>query len=293
LDPYRVNLPYFGCIVGRYANRISNARFVLDGREYLLAKNEGENCLHGGRKGFNQVLWKAEMVTEVSEVGVKFRYLSGDGEEGFPGNLEVVVAYVLTNDNAFRIDYTAVTDEPTVVNLTHHGYWNLAGESSGGILGHELLLNAEAFLTVDERMIPDGSMRPVAGTPMDFRRPVAIGARIGEDFAQLKHAGGYDHTWVLERVGEGHPSPAAVVSEPASGRTMEVFTTEPGIHFYSGNFLDGSITGKTGRPYERQNGFCLETQHFPDSPNREDFPSVILRPGATYRSTTIHVFSWK
>ena len=291
LQDYINNSPYFGCIVGRYGNRIGNARFNLGGEEYTLNKNDGENSLHGGIKGFDKVLWDAEPVIGEGYQSLKLTYLSKDGEEGFPGNLSVMVTYTLKDDNSFIIDYSATTDRPTIVNLTNHTYWNLSGEGSGDILKHELMLNADSFTPVDQGLIPTGEIRSVKNTPMDFTKPTAIGERIDADDEQLKFGKGYDHNWVLNSNESDELKLAATVYEPITGRFMEILTTEPGIQFYTGNFLDGSLTGKSGRAYEFRNGFCLETQHFPDSPNKSEFPSVALSPDETYKTTTIHKFS--
>jgi len=290
LSQYLAGSPYFGAIVGRYGNRIANGRFTLDGIEYELATNNGPNHLHGGLKGFDKVVWDGEPYAEQDEVGVRLSYISVDGEEGYPGNLTVNITYALTNANELRIHYVLEADQTTVANVTHHGYFNLAGHASGDILGHELMLAANRFTPVDEGLIPTGELREVEGTPMDFRTPHAIGERIDVDDEQIRFGGGYDHNWVLN--GEaGTIRLAAHVYEPTSGRVMEVLTTEPGIQFYSGNFLDGSNVGKGGVPYEYRNGFCLETQHFPDSPNHPEFPSTVLRSGERYESTTIFRFS--
>jgi len=278
--------PYFGATVGRYANRLAKGRFILNGKEYHLATNDGPNHLHGGLNGFDRVLWKGEPFKEEQALGVKFSYLSPDGEEGYPGNLEVVVTYRLTEDNELRINYEAKTDQPTIVNLTHHSYFNLAGEGQGSILDHELLINADYFTPVDSELIPTGEISPVKGTPFDFTTPKPIGAEIDQV------PGGYDHNFVL-RQGESSLRLAAQLYEPKSGRLMEIFTTEPGLQFYSGNFLNGSIKGKSGRAYQKHYGLCLETQHFPDSPNRPNFPSTELRPGEEYASVTVHRFAVK
>jgi len=290
LDGYLKATPYFGAIVGRYGNRIAKGRFTLDGKEYQLALNNRSNHLHGGLKGFDKVVWKAEPVKTPDAVGVKLTYLSKNGEEGYPGNLEATVTYWLTDSNALRIDYEATTDMATPVNLTHHGYWSLAGQGEGEVLGHELMLNADHFTPVDSTLIPTGEIRAVRGTPMDFTKPTPIGARIDQDDEQLRFGRGYDHNWVLNGKGDGLSLAASVV-EPTTGRVMEVWTTEPGVQFYGGNFLNGTITGKDGKVYKHRYGFCLETQHYPDSPNKPQFPSTILRPRETYAQTTEYRFS--
>jgi aldose 1-epimerase len=288
LDCYLANDPYFGSIVGRYGNRIGKGRFVLKGKEFTLPKNDGENTLHGGIKNFSRVVWKAREAKSHDGVALSLSYLSKDGEEGFPGNLSVTVLYTLTDKNELRIDYTATTDKTTVVNLTNHSYFNLAG--AGNILNHEIMINAGRFTPVDSGLIPTGELRSVKGTPMDFTTPTAIGARVDGPYEQLVVGRGYDHNWVLDS-GGGKLALAARVYEPVTGRVLEVYTTEPGMQFYSGNFLDGSITGKGGQVYQKRSGFCLETQHFPDSPNKPGFPTTELEPGRTYKTTTIYKFS--
>jgi aldose 1-epimerase len=290
VDQYLDNPPYFGAIVGRYANRIANGTFTLDGTKYTLAKNNGQNTLHGGLIGFNKVLWDANPFKNEKGAGVAFSRTSKDGEEGFPGNLKVKVSYTLTDENQLIAEYEAVTDKATPINLSQHSYFNLAGEGNGDILRHELMLNADRFTPVDSSLIPTGELRPVKGTPMDFTKPSAIGARINDNYEQLQLGRGYDHNFVINRKDESLTL-AARVREPNSGRVMEVFTTQPAVQLYTSNFLDGSIVGKHGHAYQKHAALCLETQHFPDSPNHPDFPSTILRPGETFRSETIYKFS--
>lgn len=285
LDGYLKASPYFGATVGRYGNRIARGRFTLDGNTHTLAANNGQNHLHGGVRGFDKILWKGEPVQDSSGVGVRFTTLSPDGDEGYPGNLDVAVTYVLTAGGELIISYEAKTDKPTVVNLTHHSYFNLTG-GRRDVLGHALELAADRYTPVDAELIPTGLLAPVEDTPMDFRASASIGSRIAAV------PGGYDHNYVLNSEGKTLAS-AARVFEPESGRVMEIRTVEPGLQFYSGNFLDGSIAGKAGRVYGKHWGFCLETQHFPDSPNRPEFPSTVLRPGETYRTMTVFKFSAK
>jgi aldose 1-epimerase len=290
LDPYFTNDPHFGSIIGRYANRIANGKFSLDGAEYTLPKNNGPNTLHGGIKGFDKVLWQAEPSESKDRVALVLRYTSGNGEEGFPGSLKTKVTYTLTDSDELAIDYEATTDKATPVNLTSHGYFDLAGQGTGDVLAHELLINADRFTPVDKNLIPTGELRPVQGTPLDFTKATAIGARINDNYEQLVLARGYDHNFVINRKGSGLEL-AARVHEPSTGRVLEIYTTEPGVQFYSANFLDGTLTGKQGRVYKQHYAFCLETQHFPDSPNHPSFPSTILRPGQTYTSRTVYKFS--
>ena len=290
LAEYLADTPYFGAIVGRYGNRIGGATFTLDSVAYPLAANDGPNSLHGGLKGFDKVLWRARAVEGDGSDAVELEYLSADGEEGYPGNLSVKVVYTWTDANELRIDYTAGTDRRTVVNLTNHSYFNLAGAGSGDNLAHEMQILAERFTPVDATLIPTGELRSVRGTPMDFTQPVAIGERIGDDDEQLALGGGYDHNWVLDGA-DGSLALAARVHEPTTGRVLEVLTTEPGVQFYAGNFLDGHHVGKGGRPYVYRGALCLETQHFPDSPNHPEFPSTVLPAGETYRQSTVYRLS--
>ncbi len=283
LEEWITNACYFGATVGRYANRIAGGRFSLDGREYALAVNEGVNHLHGGERGFDKVPWESKTFESPDARGVRFTYTSPDGEEGYPGTLDVSVTYTLTDTGVLKIAYEARTDTATVVNLTHHTYWNLATPSSGSILDHELQINASRYLPVDAAAIPTGTVAPVDGTPMDFRTPAAIGERI--DAVD----GGYDHNWCLDAPGDGHLHPAATLRHPGSGRIMEVETTEPGIQFYAGNFLGGE-RGKGGISYPRRSGLCLETQKWPDAPNHPAFPSATLGPGETYTHTCVYRF---
>jgi aldose 1-epimerase len=286
-DGYVRGKDFLGCLVGRYANRIAKGEFTLDGKKHTLAKNNGPNALHGGPGGFHSRLWTARVVSAPDGEALELTYVSRDGEEGYPGTMTAKVVYSLRADGGLVIDYSATTDAPTIVNLTNHAYFNLAGEGEGTILGHELQLESDRFTPVDATLIPTGEMKPVEGTPFDFRKATAIGARIDAADEQLKRGLGYDHNFVL-RGKSGELRQVARVVEPKSGRALEVLTTEPGIQFYSGNFLDGSITGKSGKPYVKRGGFCLETQHYPDSPNRPEWPSVVLRPGQTYRHTTVY-----
>ena len=289
LAGYLAKNPFFGALVGRYANRIGNAKFTLDGKEYPLAKNDGPNSLHGGLKGFDKVVWQGLSFEKGEEVGVVLKYTSADGEEGYPGTLHATVTYTLNDQNEFSIDYQATTDKATPINLTNHTYFNLTGEGSGTILGEELMLDADHFTPVDSTLIPTGKIASVKGTPLDFTKPTAIGARINDPNEQMVFGGGYDHNFVINRQGPGLAL-AARVYDPTSGRVLEVDTTEPGVQFYTGNFLDG-IHGRHGHIYNKRDAFCLETQHYPDSPNKSNFPSTILHPGQTYHSTTVWKFS--
>jgi aldose 1-epimerase len=288
LDDYLKEHPYFGALVGRYANRIAHGRFTLEGKQYTLAVNNGPNALHGGIKGFDKVVWEPKVLSTPAGPALELRYVSKDGEEGYPGNLAVTARYTLTEDNALRLDCTAMTDKDTVVNLTQHSYFNLAG--TGDVLNHEVQIAAETFTPVDASLIPTGELRPVAGTPLDFRAPAKIGARINQDDEQLKFGKGYDHNFVIAKP-KGNLAVIARVTEPTTGRVLEALSTEPGLQFYTGNMLNGKLTGKGGWVYQPRNGFCLEPGHYPNSPNEPAFPSVVLKPGQTYQNTIIYRFS--
>jgi len=287
LDGYLALNPYFGALVGRYGNRIAKAAFTLDGVTYSLAANNGPNALHGGVKGFDKAVWQVTRTHAASAPALEVNYLSQDGEEGYPGNLRVKAVYSLTADLGLRLDFAATTDKTTIVNLTQHTYFNLAGK--GNVLGHQVQIDADRFTPVDSALIPTGELRPVAGTPLDFRRPTAIGARIEQDDEQLQRGHGYDHNFVLNH-SKGNLDVIARVNEPGTGRVLEVLTTEPGVQFYTGNHLDGTIKGKSGQVYHKRAGFCLEAQHFPDSPNHPQFPTVTLHAGAVYRNTIVFRF---
>jgi len=281
--------PYFGALIGRYGNRIGGAKFSIDGHTYELAKNNNGNSLHGGLKGYDKVVWD---VTEATSNSLTMHYRSKDGEEGFPGNLDVTAVYTLTDDNELKLTFKATTDKPTVCNLTHHSYFNLRGQGNGDILGHEVYINSDQTTAVDQQLITTGEFANVSGTPFDFRKPTTIGARINDPDTQLQYGPGYDHNWVISKPA-GELGLQARVYEPTTGRVMEVISDQPGLQFYAGNFLDGTITGKEGKVYQRRTGFCMEPQHYPDSPNKENFPSVVLRPGQAYQNTIIYKFSVK
>jgi len=290
LATYRKNNPFFGALVGRYGNRIAKGKFTLDGQAYTLATNNMGNHLHGGKVGFDKVLWTATPV-ESDEPALKLTYTAKDGEEGYPGNLAVTVTYTLQKNNALRIDYEATTDKPTVVNLTNHTYFNLTGGAKRDILDHVVSIKADRFVPVDKTLIPTGQLQAVAGTPFDFTRPTRVGDRIDDPAdTQIKYGLGYDHCWVFADSSQGLKS-VATVFEPTTGRVLDVQTTEPAVQFYTGNFLDGSVTGREGNPYKKRYGLCLETEHYPDSPNQPAFPTTTLRPGQTYKTTTIYQFS--
>ena len=289
VDNYVKGVPFFGATIGRYGNRIAKGTFTLDGKQYHLPINNPPNSLHGGTQGFDKRLWTAKPVETKTGPSVVFTYVSADGEEGYPGQLTTHVTYTLHNDNALSIDYEAKTTKPTVVNLTNHSYFNLSGGVKRDILGEDLMINADRFTPVDATLIPTGELRPVAGTPFDFTKPTSIGARVDADDQQIHYGPGYDHNWVLVKPKAGAMTTAAVLSDPINGRVLEIKTTEPGIQFYSGNFLDGKPAG-TGTVFQHRTGLCLETQHFPNSPNQSSFPSTVLRPGHTYTSHTIWYF---
>ena len=287
---YIKNSPYFGALIGRYGNRIAGGKFTLDGKTHKLFVNNGPNSLHGGKKGFDKVVWHAGEVHSASGVGLALSYLSKDGEEGYPGNLKVRVVYTLTNRNELKIAYTATTDKDTVLNLTNHSYFNLKGAGNGDVMDHVMMINADNITPVNKTLIPTGKLEPVQGTPFDFRTPHTIGSRIHDKDQQLTYGNGYDHNFVINRKGAGRAL-AARVYEPTSGRVLTVTTTQPGVQFYTGNFLDGTNVGKGNKAYKFRYAFCLETQHFPDSPNQPNFPTSELRPGQTYRQTTAYKFS--
>jgi len=292
LKDYIKASPYFGALIGRYGNRIAKGKFSLDGKDYTLAVNNGPNALHGGLKGFDKVVWKARPLEAKLGPSLQLKYVSKDGEEGYPGALSVTAVYTLTDDGALKLNYTATTNHATIVNLTDHSYFNLAGAGNGDILQHRVTIYADRFTPVDKTLIPTGDLSPVQGTPFDFRESAAIGARIGDDNEQLKFGNGYDHNWVIDKE-PGKLALAARVFEPTTGRVLEVLSTEPGLQFYTGNFLDGTNTGKGGKVYKFRYAFTMEPQHFPDSPNQPNFPPVVLRPGETYKNTIIYRFSVK
>lgn len=291
LQGYLGEHPYFGALIGRYGNRIAKGKFTLEGNEYTLAVNNGENHLHGGLKGFDKVMWDAVIIENEAVVGLKLHYLSKDMEEGYPGNLDVEVVYTISDKNEIKVDYRATTDKTTVINLTQHSYFNLEGKGSENILDHEVMIKADNFIPVDPGLIPTGELVPVTGTPFDFSQLTKVGGHINDDNAQIKIGGGYDHCWVLNKSDENALDWVIKVLGPVKGRVMEMATTEPGVQFYSGNFLDGTLTGKDDVTYPHRYAFCLETEHYPDSPNQPQFPSSVLRPGEEYKSTTIFKFS--
>jgi aldose 1-epimerase len=294
LANYEKGVPYFGALVGRYGNRIANGKFALEGKTYTLATNNGKNHLHGGIKGFDKAVWTAEAISG-EEPALKLTYLSKDGEEGYPANLNVTVVYTLQKDNALKMDYTATADKTTVCNLTNHAYFNLTGDFSKTILDHELTLNCDKFLPVDKTLIPTGELKSVVGTPFDFLKPTKIGLHINDSSdVQIKNGGGFDHAWILTPTTEGgNLRSVGTLSEPTSGRVMEVLTTEPAVQFYTGNFLNGKVLGKDGKGFQHRTGLCLETEHYPDSPNQAKFPTTTLKKGETYRTTTVYKFSVK
>jgi len=289
LEGYLTNSPYFGALIGRYGNRIGGGKFTLEGRTCTLATNNGPNSLHGGIKGFDKVVWQAQSWLTPDGPALELTYVSKDGEEGFPGNLKVTAIYTLTDNDELHLNFTATTDQPTLCNLTQHSYFNLRGQGNGDILGHEVYINSDKTTPVDKDLITTGEYAPVAGTPFDFSKPTAIGARINDPNQQLQFGNGYDHNWVINKP-PGKLGLQARVYEPTTGRVMEVWSTEPGVQFYTGNFLDGTITGKDGKVYSRRTGFCLEPQHYPDSPNKPMFPTTELKPGETYQNTILYRF---
>lgn len=289
-DSYVKGCPYFGALIGRYGNRIGGAKFTLEGKTYTLAANNGPNSLHGGLKGFDKVVWQGKAWVTTNGPALELTYTSKDGEEGFPGNLKVTATYTITDNNELRLDFSATTDQPTLCNLTHHSYFNLAGQGNGDILNHVVYINADNTTPVDSTLITTGEIKPVDGTPFDFRKPTTIGARINDPDTVLQYGPGYDHNWVINKP-LGELGLMARVVEPGSGRVMEVWSTEPGLQFYTGNFLDGSLTGKDGKIYQRRTAFCMEPHHYPDSPNKPQFPTTELKPGETYHNTIIYKFS--